>query len=154
MIVFQSATQGRVVKLADAAAACRIQLIGRIDPEISYEAQSAIVTRLTLSQQVNLQFLHTVGAGVYIYTFGDRIGQLSLSGLAFSCGCEGDAPGAERMYSWFKDNRASVRKQPVRVTVGKTPIEGFVVGFNADVVDPGTGLVQWNVAMATLPEDV
>lgn len=153
MLVFQG-TKGRVVKLEDPAAMCQVQLIGKIEPEITYEAQSAIVTRLTVAQQVNLQFLHTIGGRIYIYTFGDRIGQMTLSGLAFSCACDHESPGAELMYSWFKDNRASSRQAPVQITIGQTPIEGFVVGFSADVVDPGTGLVQWGVTMATLPEDI
>lgn len=157
MIVFQS-SKGRVIKLADAAAAGRIQLLGKVDPGISYDAQAAIITRLTVSQQVNLQFLHTIGNSIYIYTFGDRIGQMGLSGLAFTdiCG-DGEAaasPGLELMYKWFKDNRASARQKPARITVGKTPLEGFVTGFNADVVDPASMLVQWGITMATLPEKI
>lgn len=153
MIVFQS-KQGRVAKLADPASMCRIQLMNKIEPAITYESHASIVTRMTLAQQVNLQFLHTVGAGIYIYTFGDRIGQMSLSGLAFSNPCEGESPGMELMLTWFKDNRASVRQKPIRITVGKTPLEGFVVGLSTDVVDPASGLVQWGITMATLPEDI
>ncbi len=158
MLVFQSA-RGRVVKLLDPAAMCKIQLIGTITPPISFETQFSIVTRMTLSQQVNLQFLHTIGSGIYVYTFGDRMGQMSLSGLAFSCACPPtdstlSSPGVELIYNWFKDNRASKKQAPIRTTIGKTPIEGFVTAFTSDVVDPASGLVQWGITMATLPEDI
>lgn len=153
MILFQS-ERGRVVKLRDPAAQCRIQNLSSIKPGIGYVPQLSIITSLNISQRINVQFLHTVGAGIYIYTFGDRIGQMQLSGLSFSCTCPGDSPGLEQMYTWFKSNRASVRREPVRVTIGKTPIEGFVIEFGAAIVDAASGLSQWNLSLATLPENL
>ena len=57
------------------------------------------------------------------------------------------------MLTWYKNNRASTRATPVRVTVGKTVIEGYVTSFTEDVVDPSLKMVQWGVNLATLPED-
>jgi hypothetical protein len=61
--------------------------------------------------------------------------------------------GGEKMMLWYKQNRASKKADPVRVTIGKTVIEGFVTNFTEDVVDPSLKLVQWGVTMASLPED-
>lgn len=153
MILFQS-LKGRVVKLPDPAARCDVQLLS-INPTITFKSQASIVTRFTMSQQVNAQFLHTMGAHVYVYVFGDRIGSVSLSGLSFSCTCDHEAPGAELMYDWYKTNRVSKRREPIQVTIGSAiPIEGFVTGFTEDLVDPATNLVQWGVNLVTLPEDV
>mgnify|MGYP005847506743 CR=1 FL=1 len=156
MILFQS-KKGRVVRLEDPAAVCQTQSGGlfSISPSIDFAVEASIVTRFTMSQQVNIQFLHTMGAHVYVYVFGDRIGSISLSGLSFDCVCDGATGGAEGAFSWYKRNRASKRKEPVLVTIGNaTPIEGFVTGFTEDVVDPTTNLVQWGVNIVTLPEDV
>lgn len=153
-LLFQSA-RGRVVQVQDPGVQCEAQIY-RLEPrsEISFRVQLSIVTRLTLAHQVNVQFLHTMGAHVFVYVFGDRIGQLTLSGLSFSCVCDRDGEvGPELMLDWYKDNRASKRPDPVKLTLGSTNIEGFVTGFNEDVVDPSTGLVQWGVSMLTLPED-
>lgn len=153
-IVFET-RPGAVVKLDDPALQCTTSLLG-LDPDITFDVERSIVTRLTVSQQVNLQFLHSLGSLIHVYVFGDRMGQVGLSGLSFNCGpCPDDAGdlGAEKMLFWYKKNRASRRQQPVRVTIGKTVIEGFVTNFTEDVVDPSLNMVQWGVQMASLPED-
>lgn len=169
MIIFES-NPGKVVRLLDPAVQCAARTINFAanNPDrIRYELQRSIITRVTLSAQVNAQFLHTLGGEVYIYVFGNRIGQISLSGLAFGCPCDpgalvgfvddafvflGDS-GAELMYLWYKDNRASARQGPLRLLIGNTPIDGFVISFTEDVVDAASSLVQWNVTMVLLPED-
>lgn len=150
-ILFQS-SRGRVVKLEDPGAACQAQLFG-VQPTIDFTWQVSILTRITMSQGVNVQFLHTLGAMVYIYVFGDRVGAIELSGLAFACPCDEYRLGAEEMYTWYRQNRASRRREPAVLTVGDSTIEGFVTGFTEDVIDPASSLVQWGVSMVTLPED-
>jgi hypothetical protein len=147
---------GAVIALDDPAVQCTTRLLG-LDPDVTFGNQRSIITRMTVSQKVNVQFLHTLGDLIYVYVFGDRMGSICLSGLAFNCGCtkEGTPPdgGAEQMLLWYRQNRASRRPNPVRVTVGRTNIEGFVVNFTEDVVDPSLNLVQWGVDLAALPED-
>ena len=152
-IIFEG-NRGRVVRLDDPAAQATVGFVQVADAPIKYTTHWSIITRLTLNHQTNVQFLHTLGAAIYIYVFGDRIGQLGLSGLAFNSACEGTDKklGIERMMSWYKDNRISERGSPVRVMVGNTPIEGFVVSSSEDTVDAETGLVQWGVNLSTLPE--
>lgn len=142
---------GRVIQLDDPAAQCDAQI--KIDPDIGYQTQRSIVTRLTVNQQVNVQFLHSLGALIYIYVFGDRMGQVGLSGLAFSCPCPSGESGAGKMLEWYKQNRASKRQAPVQVTIAGTTVEGFVINFSEDVVDPSLKLIQWGANMASLPED-
>lgn len=155
-LIFQS-RPGQVVQLDDPALSCNANFLS-VDPDIAFETERSIITRLTISQQVNIQFLHTLGSLIYLYVFGDRMGQVSLSGLSFLCGCD-DADsqsteiGAEKMLFWYKKHRASKRAEPVRVTVGKTVIEGFVTSFTEDVVDPSLRMVQWGVNISSLPED-
>jgi hypothetical protein len=153
-VIFQT-QPGRVIRLDDSAVQCSVRLLGMQDSPILFEERKSIITRVTLSEQVNVQFLHALGAQVFIYVFGDRIGSISLAGLSFACDCiEDDIQGAEQMYLWYKDNRASRRQAPIRLMIGFTPIEGFVVGCREDVVDAATSMVQWNVDMVTLPDAV
>lgn len=154
-IIFQS-RPGQVVQLDDPAIQCTSKLgfgFKETSEDITFGQQRSIVTRVMLSHQVNLQFLHTLGQQIFIYVFGDRMGTINLSGLAFPCVCDGDEMGAEQMLLWYKSNRASVRSNPLRVVVGRQVIEGFVTSFTEDVVDPSLNLVQWGVSMSTLPED-
>lgn len=149
-LVFQT-RPGQVVKLDDPAAQCQTRLL-KLTPDITFESERSIVTRFTVSSQVNVQFLHSLGALIYIYVFGDRIGQVSLSGLSFGCTCpDGDELGAEKMMQWYKVNRASKRAEPVEVAIGSVVIRGFVTSFSEDLVDPSISLVQWGVNMNALP---
>jgi len=68
---------GQVVQLDDPALSCSTNFLS-LDPEIAFESERSIVTRLTVSQQVNVQFLHTLGALIYIYVFGDLGASSSL----------------------------------------------------------------------------
>jgi hypothetical protein len=151
-LVFQT-KPGQVVKLDDPAMECGTRFLS-VDPSITFDVERSIITRLTIGQQVNMQFLHSLGSLIHVYVFGDRMGTISLSGLSFSCACPtGDEIGAERMLAWYKRNRASKRADPCRITVGKTLLEGFVTNFTEDIVDPSLRMVQWGVSMASLPED-
>ena len=159
-LIFQS-NAGRVTRLREPGIACRASLF-TLKPTINFSSELSIVNRVTLSQQVNVQFAHMLGSDVYIYVFGDRIGSLSLSGLSFNCACDndlvftpttGDESGAERIYGWYTANRTSKRREPVLLTLGKVSIEGFVTGFTEEVIDPSTNLVQWSVNLVTLPEE-
>jgi len=151
MSILFSGNAGIVARMDEPAAQCEVAF-SQEDPKIDFFSERAIITRMTMSQQVNVQFLHTMGSLIYVYVFGDRIGQFNLSGLAF-CTCDGSGfHGASEMYKWYKKYRSSKRAEPARLNMGSEIIEGFITGFNEDVIDPSISLVQWSLNMATLPE--
>ena len=155
MHVFEG-TVGRVVAVDDPAAQGVMYVANVIDDPLSFDVHRSIITRVTCAQQVNLQFLHTMGRLVYVYVFGDRMGQVGLSGLSFAGECPGPAPehGVMAVYDWYRRNKASRRAEPVRINIGmRDNLDGFVTGFSFDVVDPGTQMVQWNMTLAALPEE-
>jgi len=147
---------GRTIQLEDTSAAGTIRIVSvKGDEEIAFKKQKTIITRVTVSQQGNYQFLHTLGNDVYIYVFGDRIGEIAVSGLSFPMDCDkiGGKIGGELIFDWYKKNRVAARPNPVTITIGtKTIIDGFVTAFTLDVVDPKTGIMQWNMQMVVLPE--
>lgn len=122
----------------------------KTSPNITWNAQRSIITRVTVAYQGNFQFLHTIGNDVYVYVFGDRIGQITISGLSLTS-CDGGQHGFEKMLQWYGENRLAVRKQPIEVWVGNTPIKGFVAGITGDVIDPSTRIVQYGLQLAVLP---
>lgn len=157
MIIFEG-RPGGVIALVDAGVQGNARLVNLDgDAAIGFDADRSIITQLSLSQEANVQFLHTLGSHIYIYAFGDRIGSVGLGGISFSGDCDvpglEQAHGGELMLAWYRRHRVSRRRSPVRVMVGNTPIEGFVVGFREEVVDPTTNLVQWGVTMRSLPDD-
>lgn len=147
---------GRVVAVEDPAAQGSMYVADVTSDPIRFETQRAIITRVTCAQQVNLQFLHTMGKHVYVYVFGDRMGQIGLSGLSFANECPGPSQehGVVKIFDWYRKNKASKRPEPLRVNIGmRDNLDGFLTGFNFDVVDPTTQMVQWNMTIAALPED-
>lgn len=160
-VLFQSKV-GQVVQLDDPAAQCTVSrpvlsFDNTVQP-ITWNTYRAIITRVTLSQQVNLQFLHALGSMVFVYVFGDRMGSVVLSGLSFFlCECDPVCGNPQPLidqpdiYSWYKLNRASARQTPVKIGIGNAVLEGFVTSFNEDVVDPSINILQWTVQMMALP---
>ena len=158
MHVFEGAV-GRVVALEDPAAQGVMYVTDIAADPITLNATRSIITRVTCSQQVNLQFLHTMGKHVYVYVFGDRMGQIGLSGLSFAGECSdeqgnNESHGVVEMFDWYRRNKASKQAEPILVNIGmRDNLNGFVSGFTFDVVDPSTQMVQWNLTIAALPED-
>lgn len=151
------APAGRTIALPDYHAQGTTSLV-EVDPALKYVSQQSIITRLALSHQANVQFLHTVGNDVYIYVFGDRMGRIVISGLSLAADCGGASGGGnehgfEKILRWYRDNRVVRRKAPVRVTIGAaTTIEGFVVNLDGDIVDPLARVMQYTLVLATIPE--
>jgi len=170
MPVVFSQNAGRVSAVTDEVAAGSISL-GRVegDEEISYVLQKTIITRIGLSAAGNFQFLHTVGNDVYVYVFGDRMGQIVLHGLSFAQACPQAVRGAQNtqqafigaqdskhgfqlLYEWYKRNRIAARKLPITATIGlDSSFEGFLTALSGDVQDPLHRTIQFQLTLATLP---
>ena len=88
--------------------------------------------------------------------FGDRIGEITIAGLAVPTDCakpDGSKIGAELLFDWYKENRVAVRPMPVTITIGlSTVIKGFVTALTMDSADPATGVVQWTMQLVVLPD--
>jgi hypothetical protein len=155
MPVYFSGGAGRAIVLQDPAAQGTVTLAA-LDPSFDWVSQRSLITRATFAHQVNFQVSHSLGNDVYVYVFGDRIGQVTISGLSLAADCEAgsnNSHGAELAYAWYQDNRLAARQAPVRVTVGvRTVIEGFVIGLGQDVVSPDSLLMSFALTLMTLPE--
>jgi hypothetical protein len=126
------------------------------DNEITFNQTTAIITKLGLSTSGNFQFLHTIGNEIYVYVFGDRMGQVILSGISFENKCAGaESHGIDSVFQWYKYNRIAVKKDPVEVTIGvATKFRGFITGFTSDVQDAENRTIPFQMTIATLPENV
>lgn len=155
--IFESCP-GRVTKVTVPTTNCDVSMVSVLDrngnTELTYEKDRIVLTRVTVNQNVNVQFLHSLGNRVYIYSFGDRLGQITLSGMAFATSCEFGATShsAKNVLEWYKTNKASTRGDAIRVSIFDYAFQAFLISLTADVVDDKTKLVQWSITLATLPE--
>ena len=171
-VIFAKNT-GRVIAVEDKVAAGAFQLgnVTGSDGSITYRRHNTIITRIGISAAGNYQFLHTIGNDVYVYVFGDRMGQVQLHGLSFMASedqCSGVAggnptprmPGAggskhgfELLFEWYTKNRIAARRDPVRVTIGRDPnFKGFVTAVTGDVQDALHRTIQFQMTISLLPD--
>ena len=82
------------------------------------------------------------------------MGQITLSGLAFSASCDNPltAHSTKNVLDWYRLNKVSTRATPVSVTIFDIAFQAFVLALNTDVVDASSKLVQWTLTLATLPD--
>jgi hypothetical protein len=156
MPVLFEGNPGRVKQLVDPTLQGVIPPLVEVKPDnITFDAHKSIITHLTLGLNTNHQFLHTLGGDLYIYVFGDRVGQLGIAGLCVAEDCDkaGDAEhGIEKVIKWFNQNKLSKRKDAITCMVGRTPIKGFVKGVNFGTFDHKLRLVQFSVEVDIIPE--
>jgi len=176
MPVIFSQNTGRVVAVADKVAVGTFQL-GNVLGEggrITFRRHNTIITRVGISAAGNYQFLHTIGNDVYVYVFGDRMGQVQLHRLSFMSSddvCSGQTgntptasiPGAgsgnkhgfELLFDWYTKNRIAARRDPVLMTIGRsTNFKGFVTAMTGDVQDALHRTIQFQMTISLLPDVV
>lgn len=132
-----------------------------VDMDVNAPQTRAIVTRASIIENGNYQFLHTLNETIYAYVFGDRIGELSVSGVCFANACGGDKTGAigpvdqssgmKQIIDNYRVNRIANAGGPVQVSFGETDYKGFLVGMNIDISDPEQMLGEWTLRFNTFP---
>ena len=115
--------------------------------------QAAILTQAAAVEQGNFQFMHTLGETIYVYIFGDRIGELRLSGLCFLNPCGLDThneakDGFSHALQGYRTNRLAARPAPVTISIGANStgpgiFHAFLTGATVEVLDAEKQLGQW-----------
>ena len=163
MPAFLAKTRGTVVRLYSASAEFRgtpfaIQLRGGgatdggpITMLGGNRADSRIlITQVTRSEAGNFQLQHTFGNTVYAYIFGDRIGELKLSGLCFAGSCDRDTSGITNLYNTYLQNKISAASEPIIITFGSHEgLIGLLTGLSMDMPEPEMQLMQWSFRFNT-----
>lgn len=119
-----------------------------------FRQRKSIFTSVTIAEASNYQFLHTLGNRIYIYVFGDRIGQFSLSGISFFDNCTPDRrTGISHVIQFYRDNRITVRPGPVKVTLDPdTVLSCYLIGMRGAVMQPVSDrMFQFSLSFALLP---
>jgi hypothetical protein len=121
-----------------------------------FPAIRAIITNLTVQKAGNQQFLHTLQEYIYVYVFGERIGDMTIGGLIFSEACvlPGNAPsGFEQLMHYYDQYRLSRTGSTITVQVGTSGLavfRGFLIGVRADITDPQHQLGQFALYLKIL----
>ena len=131
---------------------------------INWNAHRSIVTRVAMSHACNFQASHMIGNDVYLYVFGDKLGQVIISGLsmAVDCGCypggsgysmQADGHGIEKAYQWYLRYRVTQERKPVTVTIGSTThFQGILINMDTDTHSEENFLMRYTMTVQTIPE--
>ena len=127
---------------------------GRIRLSPNFDPLAALIDAPSVSQQVNVQFQPSLGGPVYVYVFGDQMGNISISGTVFAglCGNASNS-GLREIVEYYNSNRASQRSEVVTVTYGSDSFEGFLTKLMLRPQDPLAMLTGFTIVINTLPKE-
>jgi hypothetical protein len=118
----------------------------------------AIFTDVAIGESGNYQFQHMLGDHIYVYVFGDRIGTLGLSGLAFFDNCSGEKPngriGISHVIEYYRKLKLSAEAEVLQVTIDPdTVFRCFLLAMRGQVVQAANRIFQFQLQFALIPED-
>jgi hypothetical protein len=157
MPAFMSQARGTVVRLDAASAelgaaafAVRIQGLEDVIGNTGRSDSRVLITQVSRIEAGSFQLQHTFGNTIYAYIFGDRIGELKLSGICFAGGCNGQSSGIDSIHETYEQNRIAIRTLPLIITFGGAQgVIGLLTGFSSEVADAETQLMQWSFRINT-----
>jgi len=124
----------------------------------------AIVTDHPIEEAANANVMYAADGHIYMHVPGDKVGSMTVTGLAFSGFCQGEAgeandqaTGFERVLRWYRANRVSNPKKndPIEITLGGGLIlKGYLGSFSARIADVSTRLYSFTLPMYLAPEPV
>lgn len=115
-----------------------------------------VVTSVGYNQSINIQLMSTLKKTVYIYSFGDKVGDLAVSGLAFDRNCDNNTTGwgVDAMFKYYLENRAIKENQTITVTLGSNNITGLLVGMQLDLESVEFKTMRFTLFVKAFPKDV
>jgi hypothetical protein len=138
-----------------AGAGCTQNNINIIEIKDETGITMAPITGFRLELASNHQFLHTLSNFIYVFSFGDRVGELTISGVVVT-GCSasndaGSAPNATdssmaKLYDRYLKKRLAANLTPSLITIGNSPVSllGFLTGMSMEIPNPALPIAQWS----------
>lgn len=121
-----------------------------------FDPQSGLVSGISYNQRANLQFQYALDDSVYIYVFGDLMGDIVVQGRSFAAMCDGDG-GLQEVFDYYSQNRASKTETQVVVGVGDETVVGFLTAIRVRgetaSEDPAAFYMGWELIISSLPKD-
>jgi len=128
-------------------------------------ALTAPLTGFALEMNGNYQFLHTVNDFIYVYSFGNRMGELTMSGIGFVRTCTDRAftstPDLNtyaarlgRVFDFYRAQKLSSNGR-LSVSIGgdkNATFYAFLTGMRIEMQDAATMVGQWSMRFSVVPK--
>ena len=136
-----------------------VQGTGAVPGQVQLEAFSpvaALVSHIEYNANTNQQFQYALDSSVYIYVFGDLMGNVIVEGISLLSLCDGGQGGLSEIFDYYTTHRLSKYNSPISVVVGGETISGFLTGLKVRSTgtshEQETPLHNWALHIDTLPK--
>lgn len=110
-----------------------------------------VITHVDYQQRTNAQFQRSLGKTIYVYSFGDHMGDLNIRGVAFARTCDGDFNGISELQKMYTQYKVSGSSPEVRLAFADEVIRGFLVAMSVGTADTSAGIHQFSMLLKTIP---
>ena len=152
MDIFQSAPGTVAVIASDTALPGSIVISS---PQFPAGGSAAIISGIRYGQKTNQQFQSSLDGAIYIYVFGDHMGDIEVEGIAFPKLCDGGNSGLFDVADYYRTNRASKTSDPIIVLAAGETITGFLTGItvksNVSAEEPIALINNYSLHISALP---
>jgi len=103
--------------------------------------RNTIVTSLQIEENVNAQFMYSLGTTVHSFIFGDKLGQLTIGGIAVSSMCQAGSAatsaksGLENIQRLYREYKYSTYRHALDISVAEVPYKCYLMGCLVDYSD-------------------
>lgn len=117
-----------------------------------------VVQNVQYTQETNTQFQPGLGSLIYVHNFGDQMGSLNVTGLAFPRACQQPAVnGLKEVMSFYRDRRISASTGGnllrVKVVFAEEVLVGFLTTMGLSTVDEESGVHQFQLGLRCMPQN-
>lgn len=112
-------------------------------------AQNAVISGVSGNTQGNYQFLLTLANWTYVYLFGEKMGDVVVSGIAGK-ECGGVVHGLTNAMAYYNTYAISVTGTPIALTFGGFSTWAFLVGGTFQYMNPKSRLARFQFKFKTL----
>lgn len=120
--------------------------------------QGVVITGIGVDQRVNIQFVSSLQKVIYVYSFGDKMGQITVSGLAFHKICPGNGQqgylGAQSLLEYYDKNRAISEDRLMKVSIGGYAIQGYMVSANLQTSSAEFKTMAFTLNIISVPKQI
>lgn len=117
----------------------------------NFNLRKAILFGVSFASQANAQILHTIAKYTYVYVFGERMGDIRVTGITLLNRCnELGADGASGVLQYYANNALSATGQGVLIGIGLARFYGLLMRVRLVHTNPETQIGQFELGFQSL----
>lgn len=117
-----------------------------------FGAAGVLVHSVNLGEGANFQIQTGLNNTSWIYSFGDKPGHVTVSGMAFPTTCNANVAGKSPVLDFYNTWKVSRKMRLVAITVGGDTFKGFLVDFTMNLAIQDYRVYTYSLNFITVPE--